>query len=77
MTEIWRSRTVGGDSAAGQVHLGHAAVAGERELAVIGAKFVDVNGSIGGLCRNKFIEGVPCDALDIVTMLGDLANDGA
>jgi hypothetical protein len=44
----------------------------EGILPVLGLERVDVDGSVGRLCGDVFVERVPGDALDIVTMLGDL-----
>jgi hypothetical protein len=49
----------------------------EGVLAILCFERVDVNGSIGGLGRDVFIEGIPSYTLDVVAMLGDLSNKGS
>ena len=57
----------------GQVHLADFVELCQGGLAILVGQTIDVDGSIGRLSGHKFIEGVPCHALDIVVVLGDLA----
>lgn len=45
---------------------------GQSKLAILGLQTIDVNRSVGGLGRDKFIERIPCDTLHIVGMLRNL-----
>ena len=36
-----------------------------------------MDGSIGGLGRDIFVQGIPGDALDVVAVLGNLSNEGS
>lgn len=46
----------------------------QGELSILGFERVDVNGSIGGLCSDEFVQRIPRDALDVVVVLGDLSD---
>lgn len=52
-------------------------VAAQRILPVFRPEGVDVNGPVGGLRCNKLVQGIPCHALDVVAMFGDLSNKHA
>lgn len=49
----------------------------EGVLAVLGLERVDVDGAVRRLGRDKFVQRVPGDALDIMAVLGDLADKGS
>ena len=83
MTELGRSRAARRDPPGWEVCLDVArqprglVVRAERVLAVFGLERVDVDGSVGGLGRNVFVQGIPGDALDVVAMFGDLPDESA
>jgi hypothetical protein len=52
-------------------------VAVEGVLAVLGLERVDVDGAVRRLGRDKLVQRVPGDALDIMAVLGDLADKGS
>ena len=52
-------------------------VLAERVLTVFGPERVDVDGSVGGLGRDVLVLRIPGDTLDVMAMLGYLANEGA
>lgn len=75
MSKVRRGWAVGRDAPAdGEVHLDDFVVLGEGELAIFGLEGVDMDGSIGGLRGDVFIEGIPSHALDVVIMLCNLAD---
>lgn len=57
--------------------LGSLVVRTERVMAIFRLEGVDMDGSIGGLGRDVFVQGIPSDALDVMAVLGDLSNEGS
>jgi hypothetical protein len=49
----------------------------QRELTVLVLQGVDVHGSIGRLGCDVFVHGIPCHALNVVVVLGDLAYNAS
>lgn len=47
-------------------------IVAECVVAVLGLEGVDVHRTVGGLCGNILVEGIPCHALDVVVVFGDL-----
>lgn len=52
-------------------------VLGESVLTILGLQRIDVYRSVGRLSRNVLVEGIPGDALYIVTVLGYLTNESS
>nr|POE77785.1 hypothetical protein CFP56_09428 [Quercus suber] len=77
VAQVGRGGAVGRDASAGEVHAGDLVVLGEGELAILGLERVDVHGAVGGLGGDVLVQGIPGDALDVVVVLGDLADDAA
>lgn len=70
--KVWRSRAARGDSASGQIHLGH--FVQEGELAILRLEGIDVDRSVGGLRSHILIQRIPRHALDIVVVFCDLPD---
>jgi len=54
--------------------LGLLVVCAQRVLAVLGLERVDVHRAVRRLRRDVLVQGVPRHTLDIMTVLGDLAD---
>lgn len=46
----------------------------QGEMPILCPQTVYMHRSVRGLCRDVFVERVPCDALNVVAMLSDLSN---
>jgi hypothetical protein len=49
----------------------------ERVMAVLGPQRVDVHGAVRRLGRDVLVQRVPGDALDVVAVLSNLADQGS
>lgn len=57
--------------------LGRFFIRAQRVLAIFCLEGVDVDGSVRGLGRDVFVQGIPSDTLDVMAMLGNLSNEGS
>ena len=78
VAEVWWSGAVGRNSPRRQIHLqidmdsSWILAVIECKLSILRLECVYMYRSIGGLCCNVLIQRVPCHALHIVLMFGDL-----
>ena len=76
-TKIGWCGAVRGDPASRQIHLGDFAMLCKRDLAIFVLQCVNMHRSVRGLGRDVFVERVPCHALYVVVVLGNLPYNAA